>query len=157
MAIKILDLLGAGGMFVEFFAINFDEDLFLMGHDGPSNINMSDGKPRLQHLKVQHGKTGHGLGIDFEVPKGPATLLNLSQFEAGETFKLIYSVGELVPGDILNIGNPNCRVKVKKPIHEFFEEWCQQAPPHHIALGIGDHAEEIETFAEAMHFRTARI
>jgi len=157
MAMKILDLLGAGGMFVEFFAIDFDEEILLMGHDGPSNINMSAGRPRLQHLEVHHGKTGHGLGIDFEVPEGPATLLNLSQFDAGDTFKLIYSIAEIVPGDVLNIGNPNCRVKVSKPIHEFFEQWCQQAPPHHIALGIGDHGEEIEAFAEAMKFRAVRI
>ena len=157
MAMKILDLLGGGGMFVEFFAINFDEDIFLMGHDGPSNINMSEGRPKLQHLEVQHGKTGHGLGIDFDVPKGPVTLLNLSQFEAGETFKLIYSVAEVVPGDILSIGNPNCRIKVKKPIPQFFEEWCQQAPPHHIALGLGDHGQEIEAFAEAMKFKVVRI
>ncbi|GAH98206.1 unnamed protein product, partial [marine sediment metagenome] len=39
MAVKIMDLLGAGGMFVEFFSMNFDEDFMLMGHDGPSNIN----------------------------------------------------------------------------------------------------------------------
>jgi L-arabinose isomerase len=157
MAMKILDLLGGGGMFVEFFAIDYDDDIFLMGHDGPGNVNMAEGKPGVQHLEVQHGKTGHGLGIDFDVPKGPATLLNLSQFDAGETFKLIYSVGEIVSGDILKIGNPNCRVKVKKPIHEFFEEWCQQAPPHHIALGMGDHSDEIEAFGEAMQFKVVRI
>ena len=122
-----------------------------------ANINMSEGKPRLQHLEVHHGKTGHGLGIDFDVPKGPVTLLNLSQFDAGDTFKLIYSVGEVVGGDILNIGNPNCRIRVAKPIHEFFEQWCQQAPPHHIALGLGDRSEEIEAFAEAMEFKVVRV
>ncbi|GAH98203.1 unnamed protein product, partial [marine sediment metagenome] len=53
-----MDLLGAGGMFVEFFSMNFDEDFMLMGHDGPSNINMAAGKPRLQHLEVHHGKSG---------------------------------------------------------------------------------------------------
>jgi L-arabinose isomerase len=157
MAMKILDLLGAEGMFVEFFAMDFDDDTLLVGHDGPANINMSQGRPRLQHLEVHHGKTGHGLGIDFEVAKGPVTLLNLSQFDAGDTFKLIYSIGEVVGGDILNIGNPNCRVKVAKPIHEFFEQWCQQAPTHHIALGTGDRSEEIEAFAEAMGFRVVRV
>ena len=144
-------------MFVEFFAIDYDENFFLMGHDGPSNINMSEGKPKLQHLKVQHGKTGHGLGIDFEVVKGPVTLLNVSQFDAGETFKLIYSVGEIVPGDTLSIGNPNCRVKIDQPVHEYFDTFCQQGPAHHIALGHGDKSEEIEAFAEAMNFRTVRI
>jgi len=157
MAMKILDLLGAGGMFVEFFAMDYDEDFILMGHDGPSNINMCRDKPKLQHLQVHHGKTGHGLGIDYEVINGPATLLNLSQFQAGDTFKLVYSVAEIVSGEVLSIGNPNCRVKVNKPIHEFFDQWCQHALPHHIALGVGDQSREIEAFAEKMNFSTVRI
>ncbi len=157
MAMKALDLLGGGGMFVEFFAIDYDEDFLLLGHDGPSNVNLSDGRPRLQHLEVHHGKSGHGLGIDFDVRQGPVTLLNLSQFDAGETFKLIYTTGEIIPGDILAIGNPNCRVRIQKPIHEFMDEWCRQGPAHHIALGIGDHSREIEAFAEAMDFAAVRV
>ncbi len=157
MAMKILDLLGGGGMFVEFFSMDFDENFILMGHDGPSNINVCEGRPRLQHLGVHHGKSGHGLGIDFEVKKGPVTLLNLAQFDAGDTFKLIYTIAEVVRGEVLNIGNPNCRVRVNRPIHEFIDDWCQQGPSHHIALGIGDHGEEIETFAEAMKFGVIRI
>ena len=156
-AMKILDLLGAGGMFVEFFAMDYDGDFFLMGHDGPGNINMSKGRARLQHLEIHHGKTGHGLGIDFDVPEGTATFLNLSQFDSGDTFKLIYSIGEIIPGDILNIGNPNCRVKMQRPIAEFFNDWCHQAPPHHIGLGFGDKSAEIEAFAESMKFEVVRI
>jgi L-arabinose isomerase len=157
MAVKVLDLLGGGGMFVEFFSMDFDENFILMGHDGPSNVNMAHGRPRLTHLGVHHGKSGHGLGIDFEMQQGPVTLLNLTQFDAGDTFKLIYSVGEVVPGAILNIGNPNCRVRVSRPIHEFIDAWCQQGPSHHIALGTGDHSQALETFAEAMKFRLVRI
>jgi L-arabinose isomerase len=157
MAIKILDLLGGDGMFVEFFAMDFDEDFVLMGHDGPSNINVAQGRPRLTHLDVQHGKSGHGLGIDFEMQQGPVTLLNLTQFDADETFKLIYSVAEVIPGPVLNIGNPNCRVRVSRPIHEFMDAWCQQGPSHHIALGVGDHSAALETFAEAMHFGAVRV
>ena len=157
MTMKILDLLGAGGMFVEFFAIDFDDEFLLMGHDGPSNINLAEGRPKLKHLEVHHGKTGHGLGIDFKMKQGPVTLLNLTQFDAGDTFKLIYTTGEVVQGDILNIGNPNCRVKIEGPIHEFFDDWCQQGPCHHIALGLGDRSGEIETFAEAIGFRCVRI
>jgi len=157
MAMKILDLLGAGGMFLEFFSMDFDENFILMGHDGPSNISVSEGPARLQHLEVHHGKSGHGLGIDFEVKQGPATLLNLTQSNSGDTFKLIYTVAEVIPGEILAIGNPNCRVRVPRPIHEFIDAWCQQGPSHHIALGVGDHGEEIEAFAEAMTFRCVRI
>jgi len=157
MAVKIMDVLDAGGMFVEFFAMDFDENFILMGHDGPSNINMAKGRPRLQHLEVHHGKTGHGLGIDFDMEEGPVTLLNLTQFDAGETFKLIYTVGEIVPGPILGIGNPNCRVRVQKPIHEFMDAWCQQGPAHHIAIGYGDLSEELGIFAESTEFRLVRI
>jgi len=157
MAMKILDLLGGGGMFVEFFAMDFDEDFLLMGHDGPSNVSMANGRPRLMHLDVHHGKSGHGLGIDFDMKLGPVTLLNLTQFDAGDTFKLIYSIGEVVPGPILNIGNPNARVRVSRPIHEFMDAWCQAGPSHHIALGIGDHSAALETFAEAMGFHTVRV
>ena len=157
MAMKILDLLGGGGMFLEFFSMDFEENFILMGHDGPSNINVCEDRPRLQHLDVHHGKSGHGLGIDFKVKQGPVTLLNLTQFGAGDTFKLIYTIGEVIPGEILNIGNPNCRVRVSCPIPEFIDNWCQQGPSHHSALGIGDHAGEIETFAEAIKFETVRI
>ncbi|MBC8236092.1 hypothetical protein H8E77_41630, partial [bacterium] len=173
MAMKILDLVGAGGMFLEFFSMDFDENFILMGHDGPSNINVAAKRPLLQHLKVHHGKSGHGLGIDFEMRQGPVTLLNLTQvfgwesrgfseekgrqFDSGDTFKLIYTIAEVIPGDTLAIGNPNCRVRVSRPIHEFMDAWCQQGPSHHIALGVGNHGEEIEAFAEAMKFRCVRV
>ncbi len=157
MAMKIHDLLGAGGMFLEFFAMDYEADVLLVGHDGPSNINVAEGKPKLQHLEVHHGKTGHGLGIDFRMKQGPITLLNLTQFGAGDTFKLIYSVAEVVPGPILNIGNPNCRVKLGQPLHEFMDAWCQQGPSHHLSLGLGATAREIEVFAEAMGFRCVRV
>lgn len=157
MAMKIMDLLGTGGMFLEFFSMDFKENFFLVGHDGPSNINVAEGKAKLQHLLVHHGKTGHGLGIDFKIRSGPVTLLNLTQFNAGSRFKLIYTVAETISGDVLNIGNPNCRVRVSRPMHEFMDAWCQQGPSHHIALGLGDKSRELEAFAEAVGFTCVRI
>ena len=49
---EILDLLGGGGMFVEFFSTDFG--LLLMGHDGHVNINVREGRARLRHLPVHH-------------------------------------------------------------------------------------------------------
>jgi len=157
MAMKVLDLLGGGGMFVEFFAMDFDDGSLLVGHDGPSNISMAQGRPTLQHLDVHHGKSGRGLGIDFAIPEGPVTLLNLSEFDAGATFRLLYAPAEVVPGTVLKIGNPNCRVRPPLPIPEFMDAWCRQGPSHHMALGLGDHGEELEAFAEAMGFECARV
>ena len=128
-----------------------------MGHDGPSNIGMADGQPRLMHLDVHHGKSGHGLGIDFDMRKGPTTQLNLTQFGAGESFKLIYTIGEISDGTILNIGNPNTRVRIARPPNEVMDDWRQEGPSHHIAMGYGDHSQALETFAEAMEFGIVRI
>jgi L-arabinose isomerase len=157
MAMKILDLFGGGGMFLEFFSVDYDAGFIMMGHDGPSNITMASGKPRLMHLTVHHGKTGEGLGIDFNIKPGTCTLLNLTQFGTDKTFKLIYSIAEIISGDILNIGNPNCRIKVRRPIPEFFNAWCKQGPEHHTAMGIGDFSKEIEIFAEKMGFDCVRV
>lgn len=157
MAMKILNYFGGGGMFLEFFSCDFDENFIMVGHDGPSNVSVASDKPILQNLTVHHGKTGEGLGIDFDMRKGPCTLLNLTQFGTDKTYKLIYSVGEVIDGDILNIGNPNCRVRVSKPIPEFFNDWCVQGPGHHSALGVGDFSKEIEMFAEIMGFDCVRI
>ena len=157
MAMKILNYFGGGGMFLEFFSCDFDENFIMVGHDGPSNVSVASDKPILQNLTVHHGKTGEGLGIDFDMHKGPCTLLTLTQFGTDKTYKLIYSVGEVIPGDILNIGNPNCRVRVSKPIPQFFNEWCVQGPGHHSALGVGDFSKEIEMFAETMGFDCVRV
>lgn len=157
MAMKILGLLGGGGMFLEFFSADYEENFLMMGHDGPANVAVARGKPKLQNLSIHHGKTGEGLGIDFAVREGPCTLLNLTQFGTERAFKLIYSVGEVIGGDILHIGNPNCRVRVRRPIDEFFDLWCRQGPGHHTALGLGDLSAELEAFAEAMRFECARV
>ncbi len=157
MAMKILNLLGGGGMFLEFFSCDYDEDFIIVGHDGPSNVSVASSRPKLQNLPIHHGKTGEGLGIDFRMKEGPCTLLNLTQFGTDRTYKLIYTVGRVIPGDILNIGNPNCRVKLQIPIGEFFENWCRQGPGHHTALGTGDYSMEIEAFAESLGFDCVRI
>ncbi len=159
MAMKILNLLGGFGMFVEFFALDFAKDFVLMGHDGPANVKMAKGKPRLTHLEIMHGKTGHGLGIDFDMEEGPVTLLNLSEHTSASNnpFKLIYSIAKVVPGSVLNIGNPNCRIQLDRPFSEFFEMWCQQGPGHHIALGKGDLSAALQSFAEAIQFEIIRV
>ncbi|MCL2111218.1 MAG: hypothetical protein FWH32_02985 [Clostridiales bacterium] len=158
MAMKMMDLMGAGGMFIEFNSVDYADNFILVSHDGPVNFNVSEGRAKLQHLDIMHGKTGMGLGVDFDLKKGLVTIVCLTQSDYScDTFKLIYTVGEVVDGDILNVGNPNGRMRIQKPIPQFMDEWCQEGPIHHFSLGIGDISRETEVFAQAMGFACVRI
>jgi hypothetical protein len=63
-----------GGSFTEYYAIDFIDDIVLMGHDGPGHAGIAEGKTKVRSLQVYHGKIGHGLSVEMRVKAGPVTL-----------------------------------------------------------------------------------
>jgi L-arabinose isomerase len=146
IAMKIMHELGGGGSFSEFCAMDFHERFFLMGHDGPAHIGISDGRPLLKELKVFHGKAGGGLSVEMRAQTGPITVLGLTQTIDGK-LKLIAAEGESLPGPVLQIGNSNHRIRFALDLPEFMSAWSALGPTHHVALGLGHRLREIEKVA----------
>jgi L-arabinose isomerase len=138
VAMKIIDTLGTGGSFTEFYAMDFDEN-FLMGHDGPGHVAISDRKPVLRELDIYHGKAGGGVSVEFSVKTGPVTIFAVTQTHDGR-LKMMAAEGESLPGPTLSIGNTNSRLRFSLPPADFMNVWCHQGPTHHCALGTGHQA-----------------
>ena len=132
----LLDRLGAGGSYTEFYGLDFDDGFVLMGHDGPGHLAIADGRPVARALELYHGKAGAGLSIEMKVRLGPVTILGLTQTADGR-LKLLAAEGESIAGPTFRIGNTNSRIRFSRGPAAFFDDWCAQGPTHHVALGIG--------------------
>ncbi|MDR0326755.1 MAG: hypothetical protein LBI05_00510 [Planctomycetaceae bacterium] len=156
LAMKILDSFGIGGSFTEFYAMDFIDDVVLMGHDGPGHTAIAEGKTKIKPLKEFHGKVGQGLSVEMSVKHGPVTVLSVIDAPDGEP-RLLIAEGESVPGPILEIGNTNSRYRFPLGAKGFIDAWCKSGPAHHCAIGVGHIAETLEKFAALMGLEVIRV
>jgi L-arabinose isomerase len=156
IAMKVMDCLGVGGSFTEYYAIDYKDDLVLMGHDGPGHIAISEGKTKVRPLKVYHGKVGRGLSVEMSVQHGPVTLLSLAE-DAEKRFKFVVAEGECVDGPALEIGNTNSRYRFAPGARGFVEAWNAQGPAHHCAVGVGHVAGTLKKTAALLGIGYERV
>lgn len=155
-AMKILDSFGAGGSFTEYYAVDYNDDVVLMGHDGPGHIAIAEGKPRIKPLPVYHGKVGWGLSVEMSVKHGPVTLLSVVEAAQGK-IELLTAQGESVPGPILEIGNTNSRYRFAIGARNFLTSWNSRGPAHHSAVAIGHIASKLKKFAALLQLECVEV
>jgi len=154
-AMKILDSFGAGGSFTEYYAVDFHDDVVLMGHDGPGHIAIAQGKTKVRPLQVYHGKVGRGLSVEMSVKHGPVTLLSVAEHDG--KLRLLTAEAESVAGPILKIGNTNSRYRFSIGARNFIAQWNSHGPAHHCAVGIGHISRKLEKLAALLRIECVRV
>lgn len=155
-AMKIMDSFGAGGSFTEYYAMDFKDDVVLMGHDGPGHIAIAQGKTKVRPLYVYHGKVGSGLSVEMSVKNGSVTLLSVVE-KIGGKLMLLVAEGESVQGSILEIGNTNSRYKFPIGARNFINKWNAQGPAHHCAVGVGHIHSKIEKLGQLLNIEVMQV
>jgi len=155
-AMKVMDSFGAGGSFTEYYAMDFNDDVVLMGHDGPGHIAIAEGKTKVRPLRVYHGKIGRGLSVEMSVKHGPVTLLSVVQTVDGR-LKLLCAEATSEPGPILEIGNTNSRYRFSIGARKFVENWNSHGPAHHCAVGVGHITSKLEKLGRMLGMEVVRV
>ncbi|HEY6976357.1 MAG TPA: arabinose isomerase [Chitinophagaceae bacterium] len=155
-AMKIMDSFDAGGSFTEYYAMDYNDDVVLMGHDGPGHIAIAEGKTKVRPLKVYHGKVGKGLSVEMSVKTGPVTLLSVVEKPGGKLM-LLAAEAESVEGPVLQIGNTNSRYKFPIGAKKFVNDWNSYGPAHHCAVGIGHIAGKIKKLGLLLNMEAIQV
>jgi len=145
----VTSVIGAGGSFTEIQALNFDDNVVEMGHDGPAHLAVSSSEPLLRGLGVYHGKRGWGVSVEFDVQHGPVTLLGLGQDRDG-ALAFVASEGTVVPGPLLAIGNTTSRVDFDRDPGEWVDDWSATGIGHHWSLSVGHRAADYKAAANLL-------
>jgi len=155
-AMKIMDCFGVGGSFTEYYAVDFNDDVILMGHDGPGHIAIAQGKTKVRPLSVYHGKVGRGLSVEMSVKHGPVTLLSVVQTDDGK-LKLLVAEAISEPGPMLEIGNTNSRYRFSMGARNFMNAWNAEGPAHHCAIGIGHISSKLSKLGQLLRMECTVI
>jgi len=148
MAMYTTSAFGAGGSFAE-YGIDMPDNVMMVGHDGPHDLRISEGKPTIRGLGVYHGKRGHGISVEFSLKTGPMTMLGLSS-DVNSQFRFIAAEAESTRGPVPLMGNSITRAKVKGSINKFVVDWAKAGNTHHLSLCLGHIGNAVEKLCSTL-------
>ena len=153
---KIMNKFEVGGSFNGYYAMDYNNDVVLMGHEAPRPSGIAKGKIKVKALQVYHCKVGNGLSVEMSVSYSLVTLLSV--VETGpSTLKLLVADGESVPGEILEIGNTNTRYRFTVGARNFVEGWNKEGPAHHCAIGSGHIDSKIKKLGDILNIAAIQV
>ena len=156
IAMYTTSALGCGGSFAELVAVDFEEDILLVGHDGPHDLRISDARPHIRGLGLYHGKRGQGISVEFSIKSGPMTRLSIGSDAQGK-FIFVVAEGELRKGAVPQIGNTLTRSHFGGGIGLFVEDWCRAGACHHMSLSIGHNGAMLAKLGKVMGIEVVRV
>jgi L-arabinose isomerase len=156
LAMKICDVVGAGGSFSEIVAADYLDGTILMGHDGPFHVAIADGKPILRGMGLYHGKQGSGVSVEAKVRPGPVTMLGVTQTGDGR-LRMIICEGVATDGPIMQIGNTQTPIRFPADPDACFARWFAEAPTHHFAMAVGHRASLFRKVADLLQIPAVEL
>jgi L-arabinose isomerase len=150
IAMKTTSALGAGGSFAELSVIDYEKNQVYVGHDGPHDLRITDGRPCIRGLSLYHGKKGTGVAVEFGIKKGPITMVSLALDGRGQ-FKFVVAEGESMPGRLPQIANTVTRGYFGDDVAAFLRAWSMSGISHHMSLCVGHIAPTMVKLGKAMN------
>jgi L-arabinose isomerase len=156
LAMYLTSALGCGGSFAELCLVNWDKNTILVGHDGPHDIRISDKKPTIRGLSIQHGKKGYGVSVEFSIKHGPMSMVAMAQDGDGKYY-LVVAEGESEEGWVPPVGNTLTNAWFGEDIQQFILDWTMSGVGHHASLAIGHCAGMVEKFSKLIGIDVVKV
>ena len=155
LAQLILDRLGAGGSYTEFYALDFDERFVLMGHDGPGHVAIAQSSRRCARCCSTTARRRRAeRRVQGPLRAGHDRRLHADRRRAPEAAR---RRGRVDPGRDVPDRQHEQPAAVRAAPAEFLERWCAQGPTHHVALGVGHVAGDVRRVASILGLEYAEV
>jgi L-arabinose isomerase len=137
--------------FTEIFCPDWAGGALFLSHMGEVNPAFAAARPRLYEKAFPFTPALNPATLSCGLRSGPATLVNLRP-GAGDRFRLISAVGEILPDGTHPDLDQWIRgwIRPPLPLPRFLEEFSHLGGTHHSALLLGDQTDGIAAFASCL-------